>query len=101
VQKPARATQKKRAAKKETNQKRRRREEWLRELEKKEKMGKARSLRNSKMLKHLIYSAFRANVETKDVGKKKKTGSFLYACERSEYKPFSFTKYVRLSSCNV
>jgi hypothetical protein len=53
------------------------------------------------MLKHLIYSAFRANVETKDVGKKKKTGSFLYACERSEYKPFSFTKYVRLSSCNV
>jgi hypothetical protein len=42
VQKPARATQKKRAAKKETNQKRRRREEWLRELEKKEKMGKRR-----------------------------------------------------------
>jgi hypothetical protein len=57
----------------------------------------ARSLRNSKMLKHLIHSASGQMLRQKMSERKKKLDHFF----RHEYKPFSFTKYARLSSCNV
>lgn len=69
---------KSRAAKKETNQKRRRREEWQRELEMKEKIGEkgARSLRNGKMLKHLIHSALGQMLRQKMSERKRKLDHF-------------------------
>jgi hypothetical protein len=78
VQKPARATQKAEQQRKKTNQKRRRREEWLRELEKKEKIGEkgARSLRNGKMLKHLIHSALGQMLRQKMSERKRKLDHF-------------------------
>ncbi len=78
MQKPARATQKAEQQRKKTNQKRRRREEWLRELEKKEKIGEkgARSLRNGKMLKHLIHSALGQMLRQKMSERKRKLDHF-------------------------